>query len=170
MYLRRLQIQDFLKPREDAATYPEMPNAYKVCCISTTEDPCDAAIVAWVKALTKQDRKVFRNGMGTILKVANSGRPLETHYDEKQCHDAHCFWHKGNQHTIWRIRQGDLRILFFYGTDHIILLIDAFPKHTDKLTKAQKLNAETITKSYLDAKKIQFTQEQKNDTHQDIET
>lgn len=159
MYLRRLQIQDFLQSGEGAATYPEMPNARKVCCISTTEDPRDAAIVAWVKALTSQDRKVFRNGMGTILKVANSGRQLETHFDEKQCHQAHCFSHKGNQHTIWRIRRGDLRILFIYGTDHIILLVDAFPKHTDKLTAAQKLNAETIAKSYLDAKNILFTQE-----------
>ena len=121
------------------------------------EDPRDAAIVAWVKSLSPQERKVFRSGMGTILKVANSGRQLETHYDEKQCHEAHSFSYKGNQHTIWRIRQGDLRILFFYGTDQIILLVYVFPKHTDKLTAAQKLNAETIVKSYLDAKKIQFT-------------
>lgn len=168
MYLRRLKIKDFLKPEEDAATYPEMPNAYKVYCTSETEDPRDAVIIDWVKDLTKAERKVFQNSMSTLMKVANSGRPLQSHYDEKQCHEIHSFLHRGKMHHIWRIRAGDLRILFCYGTDRIILLISTFPKHTDRLTNAQKLNAETINKNYLDAQNIQVTQELRNDTRQDI--
>lgn len=96
------------------------------------------------------------NGMSMILKLANAGRKFESHYDQKKCHETHTFSYKGKEHVLWRIRNSDVRLLFFYGNDQVILLVDSFPKHTDKLTKAQKSHAETLIKAYLDAESIQI--------------
>lgn len=159
MYLRRLRLSEFLKPREDASTYPELPGAYKVCCASRSENPADAAIVDWVTALQNVDRGSFRSGMSTLLKVANEGRKFETHYDEKACHEAHRFSYKGQEYVVWRIRVGDLRILFHYAKDHIVLLSDAFAKHRDKLTKAQTGKAERDIKAFIDATELKYTRD-----------
>lgn len=160
MFLRRLKLSEFLKPGQDANAYPELPQAFKVCCISASKDPDDAEIIDWVGSIPKGERNAFKNGMGTLLKVANAGRPLETHYDQKKCHPVHRFHHQGVEHVIWRIRAGDMRLMFYYGQGRILLLVDSFPKYKDKLTKAQKLYAEDKVKSYLDAVNIEFTESQ----------
>lgn len=151
IHLRRFRLAEFIKPTENAATYPEAPGAYKVCGICQSDDPATAELLQRIAALGKAEGNCFRNGMRKLLKIANSGSPLKVHYDEKQCHETHQFAYKGDTHTIWRIRNNDLRILFYYGSDRTILLLDTFPKRADKLTEAQKLSAENAVKHYWDS-------------------
>ncbi|HRQ59174.1 MAG TPA: hypothetical protein PLN31_17300 [Azoarcus taiwanensis] len=157
MYLRRLFLGEFIKPHEQADAYPELPTAFKVCSVSASKNPADAEFVEWVRILQANERSAFRNGMSTLLKLANAGRKLETHYGPKECHEAHRFNHANQVHVVWRIRRGDLRILFYYGAERIILITDSFPKHRDKLTKAQKLKSEQTIKAFVDAKKVKYT-------------
>jgi hypothetical protein len=161
MYLRRLLIDDFLKPRECATTYPLAPGAFAVCCVCETEDPLSATLLHDVAQMSKGDRNSFRNGMSTLLKIANAGRVLSSHYDEKQCHQTHEFTYNDERHTIWRIRTGDMRSLFYYGSNKEILIVNAFPKHVNKLSNGQKLAAERVVKAYVDAKKRVFVENKK---------
>lgn len=152
MHLRRFLLHEFIKPTEIATTYPEMPGAYKVCGICANEDPASAELLAHIAALSQPERNCFRNGMSKLLKVANKGLPLQVSYDEKQCHETHAFTYAGEQHLVWRIRTNDMRILFYYGSDKTILIIDTFPKHAKRLTNAQKSYAEATIKRYLNGK------------------
>jgi ribosomal protein S4E len=154
MYLRWFELKEFIKPSESASTFPVMPSAYKVCGICETEDPDTAEIYAVVDGLESQEKKAFRRGMSKLLKIATTGDDLKIHYNEKQCHVTYKFIHDRTEYKIWRIRTNDLRTLFYYGDGKIILLLDAFPKHKDKLTTAQKLAAKNAVIRYIDGKPI----------------
>ena len=136
-----------------------MPCAFKVYCVSSSEDPRDAEIIEWVHKLETKERGSFFSGMSTLLKLANAGRRLESHYGPKECHETHCFTYKQQEHVVWRIRCGDLRMLFYYGKDRILLITDVFAKHRDKLTNAQKLKSEQTIKAFIDVKKVKYTWE-----------
>lgn len=137
-----------------------------VCCASASENPEDAEVVDWVRRLEATERGSFRSGMSTLLKLANAGRKLESHYGPKECHETHRFTYKQQEHVVWRIRCGDLRVLFYYGTDHILLITDTFPKHRDKVTKAQKLKSEQTIKNFIDAKIVKYTREDRDEKRQ----
>lgn len=156
LFLRRFRLPEFIKPTENAAAHPEVPGAYQVCAVCAMDDPETADLLQQVKALGKMEGNCFRNCMSKLLKIANSGEPLKAHYDETQCHPTHTFTYQGEVRTIWRIRSNDLRILFYYAQDKIILLLDTFPKRADKLTNAQKLKAEAIVKRYIDGKPVKI--------------
>jgi mRNA-degrading endonuclease RelE of RelBE toxin-antitoxin system len=164
MFLRRFRLKEFIKPHENASTYPELPSAYSVCSICPAKDEDTAEILAKIYQFGQTERKSFRNGMQKLLKIVNSGQRLEIHYDSKQCHETHSFYYNGSNHTIWRIRSNDLRILFYYGNDRVILLLDTFPKHRQSVTKAQKNAAEDVIKRYLDGKPITIIKDDSNET------
>lgn len=152
MFLRRLYLDDFLNPKESAATYPEMPNSIKVCCICDNKEPTSGAeVLRSVKDMDKEDRTGFRCGMATILKLANSGTQLHTHFDEKSCHPTHDFVFEKKNRKIGRLRNSDIRILYFDANERILLITDVFPKHKDKLTITQKQASEAVVKRYLKA-------------------
>lgn len=155
MYLRRLKLEDFCQP-EEARLHPAQSGALEVCCICETEKKESAILLDLVRQMEEKDRKAFYRGIKTLLKVANSGRPLETHYDENKCHPTHSFLFEGKERKVMRIRTSDLRILFFYGENKILLIIDAFVKHSDTIKKKQKNNAEEIIKKYLNSPHVEF--------------
>lgn len=159
MLLRRLRIKDFIRPTESADSHPETPNAYKVCCICSDKEPHAGLLFKRLKQLEPNDRKKVFGGIAKLLKVANMGEPLGSHYDKKQLHDIHTFTYKGHEHTILRIRTGDTRLLFFHADDRIILLLDAFAKHSDTVTAGELATAETAVKSYLDAETVSLIED-----------
>lgn len=166
MFLKRLRLEKFLRPTENIAAYPEMPGALKVYCECKSKDPDDLVLYDWLEKMDNADRKAFIRGLTTLLKLANGGRPLESHYDEKKCHKTITFSHKGVDRIVWRIRNNDIRLLFFYGEQGVVVLIDSFPKHKDKLTKAQESNAIAAVKGYLDAKKIEYVEDPDDEAQQ----
>lgn len=100
-----------------------------------------------------RDRKAALAALDKLVKVAASGKPLPVFYDEKQCHDIHRFRHDGHEHVLWRIRNGDIRIVFHYGHHRLILLTDALVKRKDKLSTAETSALERQVKAFLDAEK-----------------
>lgn len=98
------------------------------------------------------DKAGFQRGMATILKLANKGTLPSEHFDDKKCHNGHVFDYRGQTHKIKRVRNNDLRILYYDATNRILLVTDAFPKHKDKLTKAQKQLSEDVVTAYINAK------------------
>lgn len=154
MYLRRFHLADYLKPTESAATYPEMGNAIKVCCVCENDDPnAFAEVLGTVESMSKEEKAGFRRGMATVLKLAAKGTLPSEHFDTGSCHNAHTFTHKTKTHKIKGVRNADLRILYFETNDRILLVTDAFPKHKKKLTNGQKQLSEDIVKAFLDADK-----------------
>lgn len=161
MYLRRFRPAEYIKDGEDPGMYSEAPNAFKVCSICPTDDPKTAEILAAVAELEKHDRESFRLAIKKLLKISTLGTPIKEHYDKKQCHEAFDFDYKGKNHTVWRIRNGDVRLLFFYGHDHIILLTDALAKRKDNLTEAEENRSKEVIKRYLNAKTYTIIEEHK---------
>ncbi len=57
--------------------------------------------------------------------------------DKKTVHEAfdsfYCDLTKKNE-TVWRYRHGDIRILFYYAADKVVLLAHTLPKRSDKLS------------------------------------
>lgn len=160
-------LGDFIKPGDLASSYPETPGAMKVSCICSSEDPDDNELNGWLTKLTAADIHAFKNGMSMILKLANAGRKLETHYDEKKCHPTHGFEYDGQNCVVWRIRNSDVRLLFYYGDDRLLLMVDSFPKHSNKISKAQKSHAENVIKTYIDADKVTILEvDHANQVHQ----
>ena len=151
MYLRRFMLAEFIRDGEDPGMYAEAPGAFKVCSICPTNDPQTAEILAAAVDLAARDKKSFRQVMTKLLKVSTLGTPIKEHYDEDQCHEAFEFDYKGKHHTVWRIRNGDFRLLFFYGHDRIILLTDVLAKRKDKLSESEINRSKEFVKRYLDA-------------------
>ena len=50
---------------------------------------------------------------------------------------------------VWRFRSGDIRVLFYYGRDRLVLLTNVSPKRTDKYTRADLNQAEAAVREYL---------------------
>lgn len=99
------------------------------------------------------DRKAAIAALDKLVQVAASGKPLQVFYDEKQCHDIHRFHHDGQERVLWRIRRGDIRIVFYYGNGRLILLADALVKRKDTLSKAEKSALERQVVEFIDAEK-----------------
>lgn len=100
-----------------------------------------------------RDRKAVLAELVKLVQVAASGKPLQVFYDEKQCHEIHQFQYDGKERVLWRIRRGDIRIVFYYGHGRLIFLADALVKRRDKLTKAEKSALEAQVIAFIDAEK-----------------
>jgi phage-related protein len=77
-----------------------------------------------------------------LLKLAQLGKPFNQLVDKKTVHEAfepfYCEVTKKNE-TVWRYRHNDIRILFYYAVDKVVLLAHTLPKRTDKLS-AKEIN------------------------------
>lgn len=99
----------------------------------------------------RRDQKNALAALRKLVKIAATGQPLAIFYDEKQCHPIHEFRYRGKDRKIWRIRHGDVRLAFYYGTDRLIFLPVVFAKRSDKLTNAQRSDLETRAGAFIDA-------------------
>jgi len=161
MYLRRFRLAEFIKDGEDHGMYAEAHDAFKVCSICPIDDPQTAEILTAAAELERHDKASFRMAMAKILKISTLGTPIKEHYDKKQCHEAFEFDYNGKHYTVWRIRNNDLRLLFFYGNDHIILLTDALAKRKDNFSQAEINRSTEVIKRYLNAATYTIIEEHK---------
>lgn len=125
-------------------------------CESDTSESC--VLFEQMKSLGRSNTRDFKSAMAALeklVKVAKLGQPLESFYDKKQSHELHIFEYKGKKHVIWRIRNGDIRLTFYYGHERIIFLPGLIQKRTDKLTPAEKLGLESEVVAYLEAVEAQ---------------
>jgi hypothetical protein len=147
IYFTRLRVESPapLKELED------WPGCWKVYTICANQSKNSSTTRKDVREMEVADAEKARSAYGNLLNRAYTGRPLETLYDEKQCHVVHKFDFNGSLFKIYRLRAGDIRVYFCYpplGNKNIVLL-KTQPKRNDNLSKGEKRELEGIARSVL---------------------
>lgn len=108
--------------------------------VSPCADPArrdSAKVFEAVFAMEKNDQRQALLGLKKLVKLAQLGKPFNQLADKKTVHEAfdsfYCELTKRNE-AVWRFRHGDIRILFYYAVDKVVLLTHTLPKRTDKLS------------------------------------
>lgn len=156
-FLTELSPDDFLPDSDESALAPAHLGA-KRCKVSSrcANSHRDSALV-WgqIEALKANDQEPAFKSLAYFVQIAQNGPPLTQHLDKKQVHEAHEFVSpiSGKAEKIWRYRRGDIRILFYYGNDSVLLLADVVAKRSDRLEPAVLNRAEQAVNEYLSANK-----------------
>ena len=107
-----------------------------------------------MSALESNDRRQAIKGLRHFLKLAQLGKPFNQLADSKTVHEAfepfYCELTKKNE-TVWRFRRGDIRILFYYAADKVVLLAHTLPKRSDRLSEKDKQCARQAVIDFLTA-------------------
>ena len=128
----------------------DFPESWKVYTICTNKHVGSSTTIKDVNELETPDKVHARSAYTTLLGKAQTGQPLKDQYDEKKCHDVHSFEFNGSEHTIYRIRSGDIRIYFCYlPPQKTIVILKTKPKHKEKLSTSEKNELEAIAKNVL---------------------
>jgi len=99
----------------------------------------------------RRDQKAAMQALKKLIEVAATGLPMTRFYHEKQCHEIHSFQYDGKTRRIWRIRQGSIRLPFYYGAGRLLFLPTVLVKRRDKLTRGEELELETHIKEFIQA-------------------
>jgi predicted ABC-class ATPase len=154
-YLTEIRPEDFTEDG-DGASAPLSAKRFRVSSACEAADADTADVWAQIQSLSsKQHQKMAIAGLHFLVKVAQSGQPLTASFDNKALHETHAFTSpvSGQTERIWRYRRGDIRILFYYAADRVVLLSGVLIKLKDKLSKAEELAAEKAVNHYLEAQK-----------------
>jgi mRNA-degrading endonuclease RelE of RelBE toxin-antitoxin system len=96
-----------------------------------------AAVFEAVKGMQGNDQRQALQGLKMLLKLAQKGVPFNQLADAKAVHEAFepffCYLTNKNE-KVWRYRHGDIRILFYYAADKVVLLAHTLAKRTDRLS------------------------------------
>lgn len=130
-----------------------MDNAktWRLYFIGQSDSPEKSLIFNGIKGMERKDKISAFAGLIKLLKHSADGRSPEVAYPTK-CHEAFNFKYDGKLHKVWRIRDQEVRIYFYYCSEKIILLPHIGEKREDKLTKGQQGFIEKQIKLYIDAK------------------
>ena len=147
-YLTEIKSADLLGDEEEA---PLNPLRWKVAARCSAGNRASAEVLAWLVAMEGNDRRQALKGLVYLTRVAQAGEPLGSMLDKKRLHEAHVFHCdvSGKKEKVWRFRSGDIRVLFYYGRDRLVLLSNVSPKRTDKYTQADLNQAEAAVRAYL---------------------
>jgi len=150
-YLTEIRPEDFTQDG-DGASVSLNAKRFKVSSACEVADADEADVCSLNSRL---HQKVALAGLAHLVKVAQSGLPLTASFDSKALHETHAFTStvSGQTEKIWRYRRGDIRILFYYAQDRVVLLSGVLIKLKDKLSNAEKLAAEKAVDRYLEALK-----------------
>jgi mRNA-degrading endonuclease RelE of RelBE toxin-antitoxin system len=154
-YLTEIRPEDFTGDGDGAAA-PLSPHRFKVSSACAQNDARTAEVLTQIQSLgSKPDRHMALLGLVHLVKVAQSGPPFTKSFDKKALHETHSFHSavSGQDEKIWRYRRGDIRILFYYADDKIVLLCGTLSKRKDQLSEAEKKAAEHAVDRYLSARR-----------------
>lgn len=154
-FLTELNSDDFLFESEGSGSKPALLAARR-CRVSSrcvTKNRDSALVWGQIQALEANDQAAGFKSLAYFLQIAQNGPPLTQHLDKKQVHEAHEFVSvvSGKVEKVWRYRRGDIRILFYYGNDRVLLLTGLLAKRSDKLEPAVLKQAELAVNAYLSA-------------------
>lgn len=156
-FLTELNPDDFLLDSPESASAPALLGARrcKVSSRCSSKDRDSALVWGQIQALKANDRAPAFKSLAYFVQIAQNGPPLTQHLDKKQVHEAHEFASpiSGKTEKVWRYRRGDIRILFYYADDSVLLLTDLLAKRADKLEQAVLNRAEQAVNEYLSAAK-----------------
>ena len=121
---------------------------------SDSESRASAKVFEAVNGMQGNDQRQALAGLKMLLKLAQLGKPFNQLADKKTVHEAfesfYCGVTKKNE-TVWRYRHGDIRILFYYAADKVVLLAHTLPKRTDKLSAKDTNQAKQAVVDFLTA-------------------
>lgn len=113
-----------------------------------------AKVFEAVDGMQGNDQRQAMLGLKMLVKLAQLGKPFNQLADKKAVHEAfdsfYCEVTKKNE-TVWRYRHGDIRILFYYAADKVVLLAHTLPKRTDKLSAKDINQAKQAVVDFLTA-------------------
>jgi phage-related protein len=113
-----------------------------------------AQVFEAIDGMKGHDQKQAVLGLKMLVKLAQLGKPFRQLADAKTVHEAfesfYCDLTKKHE-TVWRYRHGDIRILFYYAADKVVLLTHALPKRTDKLSAKDINQAKAAVMDFLTA-------------------
>lgn len=117
-----------------------------------------AKVFETVKGMQGSDQRQALLGLKMLLKLAQLGKPFNQLADAKTVHEAfdpfYCDVTKKRE-TVWRYRHGDIRILFYYAADKVVLLTHTLPKRTDKLSTKDINQAKQAVVDFLTASRTE---------------
>jgi mRNA-degrading endonuclease RelE of RelBE toxin-antitoxin system len=129
--LTEIQVSDF-----DAGAVSAQGRFRVVSPCTDAKNRESAKVFEAVKGMQGNDLRQAVQGLKMLLKLAQLGKPFNQLADKKTVHEAfdpfYCDVTKKNE-TVWRYRHGDIRILFYYAADKVVLLAHTLSKRTDKL-------------------------------------
>ena len=121
---------------------------------SNAESRASAKVFETVRGMQGNDQRQALLGLKKLLKLAQLGKPFNQLVDKKTVHEAfdpfYCDVTKKNE-TVWRFRHGDIRLLFYYAADKVVLLTHTLPKRTDKLSTKDINQAKQAVVDFLTA-------------------
>lgn len=153
MTIHLLEITETVIGKPSPNIQPRL-DRWKLMARCTSSNPDSCHFLNQIYTLGKSNRVDAKSALSAInklLQVAQTGQPLESFYDKKQSHPIHTFEYQGAKRVLWRVRQGDVRLVFYYAEGKIIFLTDALAKRQDKLTDGEKTKLENELKTYIDA-------------------
>lgn len=153
-YLTEINLEDFGLGTGGVA--PEGRFRPVSLCDQATRE--SASVFGVVKALLVADQRAALKGLAHFVKLAQLGKPFNQLVDEKTVHEAfEPFFCQVTQRkeTIWRYRHGDIRVLFYYASDKVVLLADALAKRKDKLSEKEKNRAKQAVMGFLEASQLE---------------
>lgn len=148
--LTEIRVDDF-----DAAAVPAQERFKLVSPCAKAEDRRSAAVLTAISAMkSAADQRQALAGLKHLLKVAQLGKPFNLLLDKDAVHEAFpaffCDITKRYE-TVWRYRRGDIRILFYYAADKVVLLTHTLSKRTDKLSAKDIEQAKQTVTHFLTA-------------------
>jgi len=147
--LTEIRVDDF-----EQGTLPAQGRFKVVSPCSDPKQRSSAAVFEAVQGMEKSDQRQALAGLKYLLKLAQLGKPFNQLADKKAVHEAfepfYCELTKRNE-TVWRYRRGDIRILFYYAMDKVVLLAHTLPKRSDRLSEKEKNIARQAVLDFLAA-------------------
>lgn len=114
------------------------PERFKVVspCLDT-EDRQAANVFALIRDLQGSDQRQALQGLKMLVKLAQKGVPFNQLVGKETVHEAFAPFYcelTAKTEKVWRYRHGDIRILFYYAADKVVLLVHTLPKRTNRLS------------------------------------
>lgn len=149
-FITEIRTDDF-----EAGEPPPAPGRFKL--VSRCDDGKNrhtAAVFMQVKLLKANDARSALLGLKHFVKLAQLGKPFSQICDKKAVHEAfepfYCAQSRKDE-TVWRYRHGDVRILFYYANDKVVLLANALIKRTSSLSENEKNSARQAVIEFIKA-------------------
>jgi mRNA-degrading endonuclease RelE of RelBE toxin-antitoxin system len=149
VFLTEIKLTDF---GNGVALAPERFKVVSPCSDAQRRE--SAKVFEAVKSMNGNDQRQALKGLNMLVKLAQLGKPFNQLLDAKAVHEAfpafYCDVSKRNE-TVWRYRHGDIRILFYYAANKLVLLTHTLPKRTDKLSAKDMNQAKQAVVDFLTA-------------------
>jgi mRNA-degrading endonuclease RelE of RelBE toxin-antitoxin system len=149
MFLTEIKLSDF---GNSIAPAPERFKVVSPCFDAKRRE--SAQVFQAVSSMGGNDQRQALKGLNMLVKLAQLGKPFNQLLDAKAVHEAfpafYCDVSKRNE-TVWRYRHGDIRILFYYAANKLVLLTHTLPKRTDKLSAKDMNQAKQAVIDFLQA-------------------